>query len=59
MRKEHPYPKMKRPKKKRFEAGKEARRLARKSGLKPASTRVIPDKRTRPPKHKENWLDET
>ena len=49
---------MKKRKKKRFDAGTEARRAARQSGIKPASTRVIPDKRKRPSKHKENWLDE-
>jgi hypothetical protein len=42
-------------KKKRFDAGKEARRRARSSGISPASTRVIPDKRKRPPKHKKDW----
>jgi hypothetical protein len=50
---------MKKRKKKRFEAGKEARRRARQSGIAPASTRVIPDKRKRPPKHKADWLEET
>jgi hypothetical protein len=49
---------MKKRKKKRFDPGTEARRAARQSGLKAASTRVIPDKRKRPPKHKEKWLDE-
>ena len=37
---------------KRIDKGKEARRAARKSGLAPAVTRVIPDKRKRPAKHK-------
>jgi len=50
---------MKKKKKKRFEAGKEARRRARESGIAPASTRVIPDKRKRPPKHKQNWVEES
>ena len=44
--------------KKRFEAAKEARRRARASALPPASTRVIPDKRKRPPKHKPDLLQE-
>jgi len=47
---------MKRRKKKVIDAGKEARRAARKSGIAPAATRVIPDKRKRPPKHKTDWL---
>jgi hypothetical protein len=49
---------VKKHKKKRFEAGKEARRRARASGLAPAATRVIPDKRKRPPKHKSDLLEE-
>ncbi len=36
--------------------GTEARRAARNSGIVPAVTRVIPDKRKRPPKHKEVLL---
>ncbi len=48
---------MKKRKKKRFEAGKEARRRARASGIAPAATRVIPDKRKRPPKHKKQLLE--
>jgi hypothetical protein len=47
---------VKRRKKKVIDVGKEARRVARKSGLAPAVTRVIPDKRKRPPKHKKNWI---
>lgn len=43
---------MKQHRKEKFEKGKEARRAARNSGLAPAGTRVIPDKRKRPPKHK-------
>jgi hypothetical protein len=43
--------------KKKFEKGTEARRAARKSGIVPANTRVIEDKRKRPPKHKKKWLD--
>jgi hypothetical protein len=48
---------VKKRKKKRFDAGKEARRRARASGVSPASTRVIPDKRKRSPKHKKDWVD--
>jgi len=48
---------VKKSKKKRFSAAKEARRRARVSGLAPASTRVIPDKRRRPPKHKKDLLE--
>lgn len=44
--------------KKKLNKGKEARRVARKSGLAPAATRVIPDKRKKPPKHKPNLLGE-
>jgi hypothetical protein len=48
---------VKRRKKKVIDVGKEARRVARKSGFAPAVTRVIPDKRKRPPKHKKNWIE--
>jgi len=48
---------MKRQKKKALDVGKEARRVARKSGIAPAVTRVIRDKRKRPEKHKKQWLD--
>ncbi|HLZ92430.1 MAG TPA: hypothetical protein VKQ28_11990 [Candidatus Acidoferrum sp.] len=44
-------------KKKKFEVATEARRRARASGLAPATTRVIPDKRKRPPKHRKDLLD--
>jgi hypothetical protein len=44
---------------KALDKGTEARRAARKSGLKPGATRVIEDKRKRPEKHKTNWLQET
>jgi len=47
---------MKRRKKKAIDVGKEARRVARKSGLAPAATRAIPDKRRRAEKHKKQWL---
>ncbi|HEU0038953.1 MAG TPA: hypothetical protein VFR76_06745 [Verrucomicrobiae bacterium] len=40
-----------------LDKGTEARRVARKSGIAPAATRVIPDKRKRPPKHKKQWLE--
>ena len=40
-----------------LDKGTEARRAARKSGLAPAVTRVIPDKRRRPPKHKQHLLE--
>ena len=43
---------------KTLDKGTEARRAARKAGLKAGATRVIEDKRKRPPKHKENWLVE-
>ena len=48
---------MKKRKKKKFEMGNEARRRARASGLAPAATRVIPDKRKRPAKHKKDPLE--
>jgi hypothetical protein len=48
---------MKRKKKRTIDLGKEARRVARKSGLAPAVTRVIPDKRKKPEKHKKRWLE--
>ena len=44
--------------KKQLDKGTEARRVARKSGLAPAVTRVIPDKRKKPPKHKKDALRE-
>jgi hypothetical protein len=43
--------------KKIFDKGTEARRAARKSGIAPAATRVIPDKRKRPPRHKKESLE--
>jgi hypothetical protein len=46
-----------RKKKKVLDRGKEARRAARQSGIAPAVTRVIADKRKRPPKHKKQWLE--
>jgi hypothetical protein len=43
--------------KKVLDQGTEARRAARKSGIAPAATRVIPDKRKRAPKHKKQSLE--
>jgi hypothetical protein len=48
---------MKKRENKIIDLGKEARRVARNSGIAPAVTRVIPDKRKRPPKHKKQLLD--
>jgi len=48
---------VKKRKKKVIDVGKEARRVARNSGIAPAVTRVIPDKRKRPPKHKKPLLE--
>jgi hypothetical protein len=45
-------------KKKKLEKGKEARRRARATGLAPAGTRTIEDKRKKPEKHKGRWLEE-
>lgn len=47
----------KRRKKKLLDIGTEARRAARRSGLAPGATQVIPDKRKRPSKHKKKWLE--
>jgi len=44
-------------KKKGIDPAKEARRRARKSGLAPSATRIIVDKRNRPPKHKKKELE--
>ena len=43
--------------KKVLDKGTEARRAARNSGIAPAVTRVIPDKRKRPAKHKKQLLE--
>ncbi|MGB2628580.1 MAG: hypothetical protein WAK20_17475 [Candidatus Acidiferrum sp.] len=43
---------MPRVRKKRLDKGREARRLARKIAPTPGSTRVVPDKRKKPEKHK-------
>jgi len=48
---------MKKRRKKRIDKGTEARRAARNSGIAPAVTRVIPDKRKRAPKHKKELLE--
>jgi hypothetical protein len=40
-----------------LDKGTEARRAARNSGIAPATTRVIPDKRKRAPKHKKQSLE--
>jgi hypothetical protein len=48
---------MKKRRKKEIDKGKEARRAARNSGIAPAVTRVIPDKRKRAPKHKKEFLE--
>jgi hypothetical protein len=40
-----------------LDKGTEARRAARNSGIAPAVTRVIPDKRKRPPKHKKQSIE--
>jgi len=45
-------------KKKRLDKGVEARRRARRSGLAPAGTRVIPDKRKKTEKHRPDLLAE-
>jgi len=50
---------MKKRKKKILDVGQVARRKARESGLAPAATRLIPDKRKRPLKHKKASFDET
>jgi hypothetical protein len=49
---------MKKRKKKVLDVGQVARRKARESGLAPAVTRVIVDKRKRPAKHKKKALED-
>jgi hypothetical protein len=44
---------------KKLDKGIEARRVARKSAVKPGATRVIPDKRKKRSKHKEDLLQES
>ena len=53
----YPLVAVRRRKKRTIDVGKEARRVARKSGLAPAVTRVIPDKKKKPEKHKKRWLE--
>jgi hypothetical protein len=48
---------VKKKRKKKFDRGTEARRAARNSGVAPASTRVIEDKRKRAPKHKKKLAE--
>jgi hypothetical protein len=48
---------MKKRKKKGIDRAKEARRRARNSAAPAAATRVIVDKRLRPPKHKKRELE--
>jgi hypothetical protein len=48
----------KKRKRRSLDKGTEARRAARQSGLRPANTRVIEDKRKREPKHKSRWLEQ-
>jgi hypothetical protein len=48
---------MKKRKQKVLDRATEARRAARNSGLKPAETRVVADKRKRSAKHKKDWLE--
>jgi len=45
-------------KKKRLNKGKEARRLARAAAATPGATKVVPDKRRKPEKHKKKWAEE-
>ena len=47
-----------RKKKNRLDKGKEARRLARSAAAAPAATKVVPDKRKKPEKHKKKWREE-
>lgn len=42
--------------KEKLDKGTEARRVARESGIKPGATRIIPDKRKKPPKHQKDLL---
>jgi len=49
---------MSRAKKRKLDKGVEARRRARKAGLVPATTRVVPDKRKKAEKHKRDLLIE-
>jgi len=44
-------------KRRKFQAGKEARRRARELAGPPPAGRIIPDKRRKPPKYKKQILD--
>jgi hypothetical protein len=44
--------------KKRLDKGTEARRLARSAAAVPAATKVVPDKRKKPEKHRKKWREE-
>jgi len=48
-----------RKKRRKFNAGQAARRVAREIVGQPPPERVIPDKRRKPPKHKKSWLEES
>jgi len=48
---------MRKRRKKTLEAGREARRLARRAAAKPGATRVIEDKRKRGEKHKKMLVE--
>lgn len=48
---------MRKRRKKTLEAGREARRLARRAAAKPGATRVIADKRKKAEKHKKAILE--
>lgn len=45
-------------KKRKFEKGTEARRVAREKVGTPPSERIIPDRRLKPPKHKKALVEE-
>jgi len=45
-------------KRRKFSAGKAARRAARVLAGQPPVERVIPDKRRKPPKHRKSWRDD-
>ncbi len=45
-------------KRRKFSAGKAARKAARELAGQPPVERVIPDKRRKPPKHRKTWLDD-
>jgi hypothetical protein len=47
---------MSRARKRKLDKGVEARRRARKAGLVPATTRVVPDKRKKAEKHKRDLV---